>query len=59
MTIKLFTRLLSDQHLFTYVIMCLYSCAVIRYAFARNLFGVCYWTSALCITLTVTFIKKP
>jgi hypothetical protein len=47
-----------SPHLFVYVIMLLYAGSVIRYAFAKNLFGVCYWLSALGITLTVTFIKK-
>jgi hypothetical protein len=48
-----------SPHLFVYIIMLLYAGSVIRYAFAKNLFGVCYWLSALGITLTVTFIKKP
>lgn len=51
--------ILTSQHLFVYCIITLYSCAVIRYAFAKNWFGVCYWSSALAITLTVTFVKKP
>jgi hypothetical protein len=49
---------LLDPKIFNYLIMVLYLLNAVRWAFAKSLADVCYWLSALCITLTVTFLYK-
>ncbi|MCB5187407.1 hypothetical protein LG200_05230 [Methylobacillus caricis] len=46
-----------DPRIFNYVILALYSLNILRWAFERNAFGVCYWLSAAAITATVTFLE--
>jgi hypothetical protein len=48
-------RALTDPRLFNYVIMGLYALNAVRWALAGKPADVCYWLSALGITLTVTF----
>jgi hypothetical protein len=48
----------NDPRSFSCVIMTLYACNVIRWAFAKNLGQACYWTSAFAITFTVTFLME-
>lgn len=50
--------LLKDPRVFSYVIMFLYACNVCRWAYDYKWADVCYWLSALAITLTVTFGYK-
>ncbi len=50
--------LLADPKLFNYVIMTLYALSAVRWAVAGRIADVCYWLSALAITLTVTFLYK-
>lgn len=49
-------RLLLDPKIFNYVIMVLYALNIGRWAWAGSWKDVCYWTSALAITATVTFM---
>lgn len=49
---------LRDPRLFSFVIMTLYCCNVLRWAYERKWVDVCYWLSALAITATVTFGYK-
>lgn len=51
-------ELLADPRLFNFIIMALYGGSAIRWAFAGKWVDVCYWLSALAITLTVTFGYK-
>jgi hypothetical protein len=44
-----------DPKLFNYVIMTLYGCSAARFAYSFMWADMCYWLSALAITLTVTF----
>lgn len=48
-------RLILDPRIFNYVIMCLYALNTMRWAIDGSWKDVCYWLSALAITLTVTF----
>lgn len=50
--------ILLDPKVFNYVILVLYACNVLRWAFARSLADVAYWTCAFGITATVTFLYK-
>lgn len=47
--------LLSDPYLFSYVIMVLYACNILRQAYAGNWQQVWYWFAALNITMSITF----
>ncbi len=49
---------MSDPRVFNYIIMTLYLCNVVRWAFAKSGADVCYWLSALAITATVTWGYK-
>ncbi len=49
------TRLLLDPKLFNYIIATLYILNALRWAIHGSWADVCYWLSALAITLTVTF----
>lgn len=51
-------RLLTDPRIFNYVIIVLYALNTLRWAVERRLADVCYWASAMAITLTVTFLYK-
>lgn len=51
-------KLLLDPKLFNYIIMSMYFLNICRWGLARNLADACYWTSALAITATVTFLYK-
>lgn len=55
---KFLHDLFFDPRLFNYVIMTLYSLSVIRWGIAGSYADMCYWASALAITLTVTFGYK-
>lgn len=44
--------------MFNYIILCLYGCNVVRWAFAGSIFDACYWASAMAITATVTFLAQ-
>jgi hypothetical protein len=44
-----------DPRLFNFIIMTLYALNAGRWALARGWADMCYWLSALAITLTVTF----
>lgn len=46
---------LGDPRLFNYVIMALYFLNACRWALEGKYADMCYWLSALAITLTVTF----
>lgn len=46
---------LSDPRIFNYVIMTLYALNAARWAIEGKWADMCYWLSALGITLTVTF----
>lgn len=48
--------LLLDEKLFNYLILVLYALNVARWAWAGSMKDVCYWTSAWCITATMTFL---
>lgn len=50
--------LLGDPRLFNVIIMALYASAAIRWGWAGRWADMCYWLSALAITLTVTFGYK-
>lgn len=47
---------LLDPKIFNYLIMTLYGLNIGRWAWEGSLKDVCYWTSALAITATVTFM---
>jgi len=49
-------NLLLDPRIFNFVIMILYGLNAIRWAFEGKIADVCYWMSALAITMTVTFL---
>jgi hypothetical protein len=49
-------NLFLDPKIFNYAIMALYAANIVRWAFAGSIADVCYWTSALGITATVTFL---
>lgn len=49
---------LLDPRIFNFIIIGLYCLNSIRWAFARSWADMCYWLSALAITLTVTFGYK-
>lgn len=51
-------ELLLDPKIFSYVIMVLYLCNAVRWAFARSAGDACYWLGALGITASVTFLMK-
>jgi hypothetical protein len=51
-------KLLTDPRIFNFLIMALYLCSAVRWAFAGRIADVCYWLSALAITATVTFLYK-
>jgi hypothetical protein len=51
-------KLLLDPKIFNYVIIVLYGLNATRWAFAGKIADVCYWLSAMAITLTVTFLYK-
>jgi hypothetical protein len=46
---------LSDPRAFNFLIMTLYALSAIRWGVAGKWADMCYWLSALAITLTVTF----
>lgn len=48
-------KFLLDPKLFNYLIILMYSLNAIRWAIEGKGADVCYWLSALAITLTVTF----
>lgn len=50
--------LLLDPKAFNYLIMILYFCNAVRWAWQRSTADACYWLSALAITATVTFLYK-
>jgi hypothetical protein len=47
--------ILSDPRLFNFIIMSLYGCSAVWWAWSRSWADMCYWLSALAITATVTF----
>jgi len=47
--------LIFDPRVFNWIIMTLYALSSIRWAINGSWADVCYWLSALAITLTVTF----
>lgn len=49
---------LLDPKIFNYVIICLYCLNATRWAINGSWADMCYWLSALAITLTVTFGYK-
>lgn len=49
---------LSDPRLFNFIIIGLYALNAGRWAWAGKYADMCYWLSALAITLTVTFGYK-
>lgn len=46
---------LRDPKIFNYVIIVLYALNAGRWAYEQKYADMCYWLSALAITLTVTF----
>lgn len=46
---------LFDPRLFNFIIMGLYACNVVRWAWHGNYVNALYWVGALIITATVTF----
>jgi hypothetical protein len=51
-------QILLDPRLFSFIIMTLYTLNAARWAIHGSWADVCYWLSALAITLTVTFGYK-
>lgn len=51
-------RFLLDPKFFNYLIIGLYAMNALRWGIARKPADVCYWLSALAITMTVTFLYK-
>lgn len=48
-------QLLTDPRLINYVLMCLYICCAMRWAWARKWMDMLYWIGAFVITTAVTF----
>lgn len=49
--------ILYDARLFNFLIMGLYSFAVVRWLFAANFWAAGYWLCALGLTIIITFGK--
>lgn len=47
---------LADPRVFNYLIMSAYFLNIARWGYEGSIKDVCYWTSALAITATVTFL---
>jgi hypothetical protein len=50
------TKFIEDPRLFSFIILGLYTCNVLRWVFARNLGQAVYWAAAFMITFSVTFL---
>ncbi len=48
-------RLLSDPRLFNYLILLLYVCSALRWAFARSWWDAVYWAGAVVLQVVITF----
>ncbi len=51
-------KILLDPKFFNYVIISLYALSALRWGYEKRWADMCYWLSALAITLTVTFGYK-
>jgi hypothetical protein len=51
-------QILTDPRFFNFLIMSLYALSAARWAYEKRWADMCYWLSALAITLTVTFGYK-
>lgn len=53
-----FREMIQDPRAFPCLILFLYACSSVRWAFAKNWGQALYWLFAFGITFTVTFMMK-